>query len=152
MTRDKWKDVLEFVGIIGIIASLVMVAYELRLTNGIATAQAVFQLNTSLENAYRARAQNPELALLIIDGHANPESLTDLEREQFFIWLRADINTTEALWFYYDYGLLPERDFDGFRFSACSRLITNGGRSYWEEEADFFATGFREAIEEWCFQ
>ena len=150
--RDKWKGILELLGIAGIIASLVLVAYELRQNTAIATAQAAFQVNTSLDSAYRARAQDPSLAQLIKTGHDNPDSLNDIEREQFFTWLRADINTSEALWFYYNNGLIAEEDFDGFRFSICSRLITEGGRAYWAVEADFFASGFREAVKEWCFE
>ena len=152
MTRDKWKDALELVGILGIVGSLVLVAYELRQNTATARAQATFLVNTSLDSAYRARAQNSTLAQLIKDGHDAPETLTDVEREQFFAWLRADLNSSEALWFFYQNGLIAEEDFDGYRFSICSRLITDGGREYWAVEADFFASGFREVIDEWCFE
>jgi len=151
MRGNNWKDVLELVGIAGIIGSLVLVAYELRQNTAIATAQAAFEINTSLDGAYRSRAQDPVLAQLIKSGHEAPESLNDLEREQFFTWLRADINTSEALWFYYDNGLIAEDDFDGYRSSICSRLITKGGREWWQVEAIYYASGFREAVQVWCY-
>ncbi len=145
-------QMIQILANVGVIAGIVFLGYEMRQNTATATAQAAFQINTSLDSAYRARAQDPNLAQLIKTGHDDPESLNDIEREQFYTWLRADINTSEALWFYFRNGLIAEEDFDGFRFSICSRLITEGGRAYWAVEADFFASGFREAVKEWCFE
>ena len=152
MTGEKWKNLLEFVGFAAIVASLVLVAFELRQSTAVSTAQATFQINTAFDNSYRARVQDPVLAQLIKDGHANPESLTELERDQFAAWLRADMNIAESAWFYYDKGLIPEGDFDGFKAGMCSRVITNGGRRYWDDEGKYFTARFRESIEEWCFR
>ena len=152
MTGEKWKEILEFVGIFAIVASLVLVAYELRQSTVVSITQATFQVNVAIDASYRARAQDPVLAQLIIDGHANTESLTDLERNQFAAWLRADMNNLEAMWFYYDNGLIPEKDMDGYRAAACSRVITDGGRRYWSDEEKYFADGFRVSVNDWCFQ
>ena len=143
MLRENWKEILEFVGIIAIVASLVLVAYELRQTTALSAAQAIYQTNSALDNAYRARAQDPVLAQLIIDGQANPESLTHLEQVQFAAWLRADMNSSEATWVYYETGLFPEWAFDGTKAGICSRVTTNGGRKYWEDEGQYFAARFR---------
>ena len=152
MKGQKWKGILEFVGIIAIVASLVLVAYELRQATAQSAAEAIYQTNVGLDNAYRARAQDPVLAQLIIDGHANPDSLTELEHDQFAAWLRADLNIAEATWVFYENGLYPEWAFDGTKAGICSRVITEGGRQYWEDEGQYFASGFRERIDEWCFQ
>jgi hypothetical protein len=152
MTEEKWKSPLEIVGIGAIVASLVLVAYELRQSTAVSITQAIFQSNTSMDSAYRARAQDPVLAQLVINGNANTESLTDLERNQFAAWLRADMNNVEAMWFYFDHGLIPEKDFDGYRASACSRVITDGGRRFWRDEGKYFAARFRVFIDESCIQ
>ena len=151
MTGEKWKEILEFVGIIAIVASLGLVAYELGQTNALSAAQAIHQTNTALDDAYRARAQDAVLAQLVIDGHANPESLTHLEQVQFAAWLRADLNIAEATWVFYENGLYPEWAFDGTKAGICSRVITNGGRQFWKAEGQYFAAKFRERIDEWCF-
>jgi hypothetical protein len=68
-SRD-WKDVAEMVGIAAIVVSLILVAYELRQNTAVSTAQAVSDLNTAIDGAYRARAQNSELDELVGKGNA----------------------------------------------------------------------------------
>ena len=147
-----WKSIVEPVGIVAIVLSLAMVAYELRQSSAIATAQAVFDVNTALDTGYRARAQDPNLDELIQRGHSEPDTLSERERSQFHAWLRADMNATEAMWFYQDRDIIPQQDMDGYEVSVCSRVITPGGRQFWERQAQFYAAGFRQSINEWCFQ
>ena len=151
MRSDNWKSIAEFVGIAAIVLSLVMVSYELRQSTAVATAQAVFDVNTILDESYRARAQNPELDELIEKGHSNPEALSERERSQFRAWLRADMNVAEATWFYQDRGIIPEEGFDGFMEAVCSLMGSPGGTKYWEKEAQFFAARFRQSVDKWCF-
>ena len=151
MQSANWKSIAEIIGIAAIVLSLLMVAYELRQSTALATAQAVFDLNTVLDEAYRSRTQDPELDELIERGHSKPDTLSERERTQFHAWLRADMNATEALWFYQNRGIIPQQDFDGYKEAICSRVKTPGGRTYWKSEAQFFASEFRQSINEWCF-
>lgn len=68
MRPDNWKSIAEFVGIAAIVLSLVMVSYELRQSTAVATAQAIFDVNTIFDESYRARAQNPDLDELVEKG------------------------------------------------------------------------------------
>lgn len=135
---------------IAIVASLILVAMELRQNTDIAQANALFQLSAALDDSYRRRAQDPELAQLIKDGHDDKESLTELEREQFASWLRADINHLEAIWTYHVLGLMSDDNFEGFGPSICSRVTTKGGRRYWQNEAQYFSSSLGEFVEETC--
>ena len=76
-TNWSWKDVVELVGIAGIIFSVGLVAYELRQNSAVAMAQAVTDLNAAVDNAYRARATDPELDRLVIEGHKNLAALSE---------------------------------------------------------------------------
>ena len=140
----------EGIGVIAIVASLILVALELRQTTKVAQANALFQLSAALDDSYRRRAQDPELAQLIKDGHDDKDSLTELERERFGSWLRADINHLEAIWTYYDLGLMSDENFGGFAASICSRVTTKGGRRYWQNEAQYFSSSLGEYVEKTC--
>jgi len=151
MVSTRWKSIAELIGMASIVASLILVAYELRENTAVATAQAVWNTNNALDSSYRARAENAVLDELIENGHSNPANLSEREKSQFFAWLRADINSSEATWFYYSRGVIPGADFDGFISAICSRVTTPGGKAWWNAEAIFFAAGFREDIDNWCF-
>jgi len=60
------------------------------------------------------------------------------------------MNLIEVAWFYYDQGIIPEADFDGYKQAACSRITTPGGREFWSSQSTFFASRFREDVENWC--
>jgi hypothetical protein len=149
--KYDWKGIAELVGIFAVVLSLLLVAFELRQSTAVATAQAVFDVNTVHDQSWRARAQYPELDALIEKGHAEPDTLSERERSQFFAWIRADMNVIEATWFYHDRGIIPQEDIDGWISTICSRVITSGGRQYWASEKQHFAVGFRNAIDGWCF-
>lgn len=89
MTEAKWKNLMEMVGFVAIVGSLILVAFELRQTRAVSITEATFQINSGIDASYRARAQDSVLAQLVINGHANTESLTELERDQFASWPKA---------------------------------------------------------------
>jgi hypothetical protein len=145
------KEIVELFGGVLIVASLLLVAYELRQNSAIATAQAVSDNGGVIDASYRARAQNAVLDELIDNGHSAPDQLSEREKSQFFAWLRADMNGAEGIWFYYKQGLIPASDFDGYVASFCDRVTTPGGTQWWHTAAKFYAAGFRENIDSWCF-
>jgi hypothetical protein len=152
MYSTKWKEVAELVGIAAIVVSLVFVALELRQNTAVSTAQAVGNLNISIDASYRARAQDSALDQLVEAGHSSFQTLSERERSQYFAWLRADMNLIEAAWFYFDRGIIPASDFDGYKEASCSRITTPGGREFWSSESIFYASRFREAVQGWCFK
>ena len=152
MKSIHWKSTAELVGLASIVASLLLVAFELRQTTASSTAQAVFDGNTALDDSYRRRAENPQLDALIENGHNNPSSLSEREQSQFNSWLHANMNVSEATWFYYSNGILEAGDMDGYMTSVCGRITTQGGRAYWKRRAARFARGFRDQLDKWCFE
>ena len=150
---------------IGVLAGIVFLAIEVgqnqealeesnlinERTLAVTTSQAILDSTQIMDSSYRARAQNAALDELINIGHSSISSLSERERSQFFAWLRADMNSAESLWFFYDRGIISEEDFDGMIASFCSRVITPGGQQWWHAEKEFFAGGFRENIDSWCF-
>jgi hypothetical protein len=151
MKQVSWKGVIDFVGMVSIVASLFIVAYQLRQSTALAMAQATFDLNTALDEPYRTRAQDATLDELVDKGHHDPDSLSERQQSQFDAWLRADMNLFEAAWFYYTNGFIKTTDSAGWRTSICSRVSTAGGKRFWEREAMYFSESFRTTIKGWCF-
>jgi hypothetical protein len=64
MTKRHWRELVEIVGVVSIVAALLLVAAEIRQSNRIAAAQAERQLANAYRTLYRERATNPEFAKL----------------------------------------------------------------------------------------
>jgi hypothetical protein len=145
------KQFIEVLGIIAIVVSLIFVGFELRLNTAAVSSESAYQLNLSMDNRYRMMAQDATLAELVTKGYESPNLLTDLEKVQFEGWIRADLNTSEAAWFSYSKGLIEEVDFNGYISSTCDRINSNGGRWFWQNNSDKYASGFVDDIQNWCF-
>jgi Tfp pilus assembly protein PilE len=68
MTNRHWRELLEIVGVIGIVAAMILVASELRESNRIAVAQAKMQFEMQISERHEtlniARASDPNVAKL----------------------------------------------------------------------------------------
>ncbi|MGI9219522.1 MAG: hypothetical protein ACR2QS_00630 [Woeseiaceae bacterium] len=73
MTNRHWRELVEIVGVVGIVASMILVASQLRQSNDIAAAQAEQQLAANFNVINSARATDPEFAKLFPKLEA-PES------------------------------------------------------------------------------
>ena len=73
MTNQHWRELVELVGVVAIVASLILVASELRQSNRIAAAQAEQHLADKINLLNNARATSSEFAKLIPKLEA-PES------------------------------------------------------------------------------
>lgn len=62
MKNNQWRNLLEIIGVLSIVAGLLMVAMEIRQANRIATAQTVMQLAAQFNEFNAARFENPALA------------------------------------------------------------------------------------------
>jgi hypothetical protein len=158
MNAEKLNSWIGVFANIGVVAGIVFLAVEvsqnsseLEHSRAVSTAQATFQLNTALDDSYRALAQDPELAQLVKNGYDNPDALTELQLAQFGWWLRSTFNVHEASYFYYIQGLIGDEDRGARLTAVCNRINTNGGRWYWEHNAEYFASGFVSSVDEWCF-
>jgi len=68
MTNRHWRELVEIVGVVGIVAAMILVASELRESNRIAAAQAAMQIEMQLNEQHNAvniaRASDPNVAKL----------------------------------------------------------------------------------------
>jgi len=59
MTKRHWRETVEIVGVVSIVAALLLVAAEIRQSNRIAANQAERQLADAHRTLYAERASNP---------------------------------------------------------------------------------------------
>ncbi len=90
--------VVEIVGTVGIIVSLVFLGYELKRANDIAETEAVATIYGMTNEMGLAMAENPDLSRVFRLAMSDFESLEPEDRWTLFVVLEYLINVSEATW------------------------------------------------------
>ncbi len=111
MKAMKWRDLIELVSIVSIVAGLMLVAWEIRQANKIARAEISLQLSAQYNEFNSARFEDPEVARLsLLLMNPDPESLTAVERSMMSgaAWHFGNIFGSAQI--AYDNGILNDQD------------------------------------------
>jgi hypothetical protein len=114
--------VVEIVGIVGIIVSLVFLAYELKRANDIAETEAVATIYSMTNDMGLAMAENPELSRVFRQALSDFDSLSPDDRWTLYVLLEYVVNVTEAAWKYYDKGVIDQNEADFYTRSLCQLI------------------------------
>lgn len=114
--------IVEIVGLVGIIVSLVFLGYELKRANDIAEAEAVAAIYSMTNEMGLAMAENPELSRVFGQAQSDFESLSPDGLWTYYVLLEYVINVNEAAWKYYDKGIINREEADFYTLGLC-RLI-----------------------------
>jgi hypothetical protein len=107
MTRENWRSVGEFVGFAAIVASLVMVAFELKQNTDMTRAQITqsrAEAAIGLADTFYNSDHIPEIFVKAENG----EELTDEEVARYRFWLRASLRNQDNNLQQYNQGLLAD--------------------------------------------
>lgn len=128
MKNKNWRDVAEIVGLVGVIAGLILVAWEVRQANRIAKAQMVLDLAAQANEFNSATFAYPEVADLVtaisdpshIDFSVTQESMATAVAWHFsnIFW-----SAQRA----YDNGLLGEDDILMYQSSLAWHIENHPG-------------------------
>ena len=124
MTREQFKDLLEGVGVIAIVGSLIFVALEIKTNteSNIITIEQNYSSNWMLIN--NAVATDKDLAELIEKGLAS-EPLDRAEMRQFDAYTRMYLTQSFHMLRLYDQELISEEEVRG-AFRATRELAQSG--------------------------
>ncbi len=141
-----WRETAEVLGVIGVIATLIFVAFEIRQNTSAvrsATIQAISE--QSYDSNYRL-AENPDL-LALIRKSDNQEPLTESERDQIFTWWNAILRLNQNRYQQFRLGVLD----DATIFEVGGRSSVYQGSSfaeYWEATKQSHSVEFQRFVEE----
>ena len=136
------NQILEIVGIVMIVLSLIFVAYEIRQSNKIATVSNVNHIYDRFTAINEALMSDPELARLIIKASEaeNLSDLTDSEILRFSGWIQFQTNIWVSANIAYDNGQLAEPTYNALFDDARFNLQVTGpaARRIWKDHIDSF--------------
>lgn len=151
MTREKWKDLLEGVGFIAIIASLIFVGIETRnstqqaaLTTQALEMTAYQDLIDNILDMNMAITQDPDVAALMFKAWRSEEQLSDLEEFRFTRAAFQRLRHGDMAFFQFERGAIDED-----RLRSVLRVMNLGHprmREFWTRNQGNFVPAYRNYV------
>ncbi len=143
--------VVEIVGLVGIIVSLVFLGYELKRANDIAEAEAVASIYSMTNELGLVMAENPSLASVFRRAQTDFASLGPEDRFTFYILLEHVINVNEAAWKYFDQGIINREEADHYTGGLCRLIELDASLiAAWTSNRDNRLPGFYDYVNSIC--
>ena len=123
MKNMTWKDWAEFIGILTIVASLIMVAWEINQANKIAKAQTVLDLSAQANEFNSAAFANPDVAnLLAVISDPEGVDISEIQESMIASVAQHFVNLFWAAQRAYDNGVLGDDDIHMYQSSVAWHL------------------------------
>ena len=132
------------------IASLLLVAFEIRQNTNAISAQAVYDLNESGNEMLMILATDAEFARLMRLGGIDPDALDSDEWYRFRMYVWANMNMYEAAWAYYQRGIVGDGYMEGWKVDYCETISLAGFKRALTTIDSVQATEFQELAKDWC--
>ncbi len=138
----------ELFGAIGVIASLLYLARQMRSAAADtrrATAQAVF---TKLNTAFETTSANPQLAGVFVRGTSDLSALSPEEAIQFSSVFFTLVRPYEELFYYSRAGAVNEWVWESVELLVLPALTTPGALEWWAKRQSWFTSAFQDHVAE----
>jgi hypothetical protein len=151
VTSMDFGRVVELVGIVGIILSLIFLGYELKRANDIAETEAVATIYSMTNEMGLVLAENPELSRVFGQALSDFDSLNPDDRWTLYVLLEHLINVHEAAWKYHDKGIINQEDAEYYTRGLCKLIGRHPGLvEVWRSNKQDRLPGFYEYVTGVC--
>jgi hypothetical protein len=146
-SNSKWAA---YFGHATVVASLLLVAWEVRQNTVALTAQSLQDLNVMANSILLTSAASNQLAEVLARGDADLSSLSAGETKQYWAYNYGLINSLDAAYGFYQRGILSEDDYSGWRIYTCSYLRAPSIQIIWEKDRKTFGEDFSAFVKAEC--
>lgn len=148
MDLDMLVAISQLLAAVGVIASLVFLAIQLRQNTKAIRASSIQNLVQSLSAVAQTLVENESLVSIALRANNNPEQLTDVERATLHFWFVMAIRRFEGVYFQRSLGLVDNAFIEGFERSNFSIIASKSGRDWWNGAKEIFNSGFVSYVDE----
>ena len=143
MNWDAIAAVAELIAAVGVIASLIYLATQIR-QNTRSTRAAAFQgAITEGGHIYRMIAENSEAAQIFRNGLVEPDKLTNDELFRFLMMLSSSFRGYENFFAQHLYGTADDTSWEAWVESIRSLLRSPGVALFWKTRGNVFRKDFQ---------
>jgi hypothetical protein len=135
MKQRHWREMLEIVGVLSIVAAILLLASEVRQSNRIAQAKIEIDISQLYNEVNISRATDPDVAKLfakVQDPDSHLLTATDLSQIEGLAWHY--LNNFLIIQLAFDQGLVNQIDFDSYKSDIALIAAANPALiSEWRE-------------------
>jgi hypothetical protein len=116
MQQRHWREMVEIVGVLSIVAAILLLASEVRQSNQIAQAKIEIDVSQRYNEVNMSRATNSDLAKLfakVQDPDSHLLTATDLSQIEGLAWHY--LNNFLLIQWAFDRGLIKQIDYDAYK-------------------------------------
>ena len=146
MNWEAINAIAQLVSSIGVVASLVYLAVQVRYNTRVTRLAAQDAATTALRDVTRPFAENPEVERLWRIGLEGLKDFSVDEKARFFHMAFQFLKAMETIHFHYIYGVMEEQVWRGWRELYRHYLHAPGLEMYWRARHDLFSERFREFV------
>lgn len=146
MTLDQYAAIGEFVGGIGVIATLVYLALQIR-QNTKSVRSSTLAVNSQLWSGTMMNTLDPNILPSYLKGSLGEAELDPESFARFLFTCRAYYVNMENQWYQYQNGTLEEEIYLGYERSLLNQMLAyKGMRRYWKMFSNEFSPEFSDYI------
>ena len=131
MTLQDLGNIGEFVGAVGVVASLIYLALQIRQNSKLLRASTMQDMTSGAAMFVSSIAQDAETAGLLIRGMANYDSLSPEQRTQFAFLLFHNFSQIQHSHYLHSERLLPDQAWESVVAIARFYFAAPGVRTWW---------------------
>lgn len=146
MSIEKWKPLIEIIGILAIVMSLLLVAEELQQTRE-AISSASLQTRAQIQMSEAESLYNSEYMPEIITKVRSNEELTRIETARYGAWTRAFLRVQELNFLEVQIGTIDEWVLDEARRGIPRIFGEPIARGFWNQSKTSYAPSYREFVD-----
>ena len=133
----------ELLGAIGVIASLLYLARQMRSAAADARRVAAQAVLAKLNASYQGVSANHQLADVFSRGSANLSALSPEEATQFSALLLSFVRPYEELLYYKRVGAVEDWVWESVELVILPQMTTPGGLEWWAKRRSWFTSAFQ---------
>jgi hypothetical protein len=140
-------EISQALGVIGVIASLIYVAIQIRNNSRTVRAATFLQISNTMTGSLYNMANNGELTDIILRGGENFEALSQLEKARFRFHAMFVLSFNQNVFQQHKIGTLHADDWDSFSVDLAAYFEMRGARQAWPSYKRRFNPDFQAHVE-----
>ena len=140
----SWKDNAELIGIAAVVASLILVAFELRQNTNAVQATAVQEATTVARDQILMSAQDPDIVRISMTPYSE---LSAVDKRRAFWIDRSYWIGMQGLFRQYQLGTLPVEEWRFWERVICANYLNRESEELWSGNAAALAEDFINFVE-----